>query len=77
MSNAQGDGDEYSSSAIVITVWLLAAVVFLLAPCLISRYQRELWWKRLRSCSWNVEVEPEPEAAWFRIARERYTAQQL
>lgn len=76
MANAQGKGDEYSSTAIIITVWILAAVVFLLAPCLISRFQRELWWKRFRSCSWNVEVEPEPEAAWFRVARERYAAQQ-
>jgi ABC-type lipoprotein release transport system permease subunit len=76
MSDATSNGSNMSTSMIIVIVWVLGGVVFVLLPCLMNRYQRELWWKRLRNCSWSVEIEPEPEAAWLTRARARYEEQQ-
>ena len=76
MSDATSNGPAVSTSMIIVIVWVLGGVAFVLLPCLINRYQRELWWKRFRNCSWSVEIEPEPEAPWLTLARARYEEQQ-
>lgn len=76
MSDTSSNGSNVSISMVIVIVWVLGGILFVLLPCLINRYQRELWWKRLRNCSWSVEVEPEPEAAWLTRARARYEEQQ-
>ena len=77
MSNSpsNGDDDPSNGNVAIIAVWAIATIIFVLSPCLCSRYRRELWWKRLRTCTWEVHMEPEPESVASRVARERYESQ--
>jgi hypothetical protein len=52
-----------------MAVWILLGILFLMVPCLSNRYRRELWWKRVRTFSWNVQIEPEPEPFRRDVAR--------
>lgn len=75
MSDEGGaDNSIFSNTNFLIIIWVASFLVFLCTPVCMNRYRRELWLKRLRACRWDVEVEPEPDPEWYRIALERYDA---
>lgn len=67
-------GGLFANSGFLAAIWVCAFLVFMIAPCCVSRYRQRLWLARLSACKWQVDVEPEAESEFDRVARERYEA---